>query len=71
MSKVACFCSRCNLNIRARELLLTGWELKTEQPVLSFVPSGRFHSGDHYTHRHWPADALLLLHRPQVTKGNP
>lgn len=71
-SELAGFCcDRCSLNVRAWELLLTGRELKTELPVFVFVPPGRFHSRDHYTRRRWPADALLLLHRPQITEGHP
>lgn len=45
---------------------------KMENYMLSvmFIPLGWFHSGECHPHPNRPADALLLLHRSQITKGN-
>lgn len=45
MSGAAAFCDRCSLNVCAREFLLTGRKVKSEQPVLSLSLQAGFTLG--------------------------
>lgn len=44
--------------------------VKIKLKTVLFVPLGWFHSGKCHPHCLRPADALLLLHCPQITEGN-